>query len=331
MSILLDDVACGLELEYEHFPAFDMVEKMADFHLYWRTIGDGSLRNSGFELVLARPTLGRDLIKAIESLPLVPEMCLSPRGSMHIHINVNDRSITFLYLFLILSALAEKVLWTELPNIRKVVPFCRPSHKTDWYTELCRFMSQTPIPRSVDFGGLRSWYDRLCNFRELFYNRYFSINLSAIAKFGSIEFRMFPPTTSHSEIVQTVNFVLTAYAMADKVIDNKNEYTQGAEIYEVFRKNLQDSAWLFEFFEQLGGDASKWPEIRRAWKSMICKLPLGLPLVDVNEESNNIPDRDENLIVTDSNLELTPLDIVTSETLRTSLDNLLPDFMNIGE
>lgn len=166
----------GIELETEGVSVNDL-----PYSGYWRYDIEPSLRGYSAEFVLRDPLAGDDLDHALNVLSeLTEDTRLSERCSLHVHIDAGDLPLTQVYNVCIAYAIFEKVLYSLSGN-RYYNKFCVPVGLS---SELRRYIASLYVNR------LRVSEDY----------RYGGLNLNALSKFGSLEFRMHEGTLDMDEL-----------------------------------------------------------------------------------------------------------------------------------
>lgn len=163
----------GIELELEN--VLD-----ANATKYWKVKGEESLRD-GVEFVLKKPIPLKEIKPALISLDLQLKKNkprLSFRTSTHIHINVQELTITGLYNFLGFYYLVEDILVRTQGPLREGNLFC------------LRMSDAEGVLTSI-IHGIRSNQHFLC--MESSEHKYAALNLATIRTFNSAEFRFFRP------------------------------------------------------------------------------------------------------------------------------------------
>lgn len=148
----------------------------------WKTVGDGSLRG-GYEYVFVRPLTLEDAKKATSKLKSLiyadeysPEF--SFRTSVHVHINCTDMEWKHIQNFIYIYFLLENLLVDFCGEGRKCNRFCLRIEDAEGAIPSLAPLFSRDAPSN---GLLRS----LANDRL----RYASLNVQALQKFGSLEFR----------------------------------------------------------------------------------------------------------------------------------------------
>jgi hypothetical protein len=156
---------------------------------YWLAKPEGSLRG-GMEYIFRAPV-------PIKTVPLVaglfgkimdkstPE--ISIRCSTHIHVNVTRLTVRELYNAIAGFYLFESLLVATQPPKRRGNLFCLQMEDTEYtFTSIAEHLeeeTENVLYYSID------------------HNRYAALNLSAIQKFGSLEFRFLDAFTKPSDII----------------------------------------------------------------------------------------------------------------------------------
>lgn len=212
---LVSTTNLGVEIELEnisnHIPS-------RDFLRYWKIVDDGSLRDNGAEFVFKAPLGGLDVVHALQELEqfittndITPQ--LSDRTSVHVHMDIRDITTEQLFNIILTYTFAERVLMRFCGESRIDNNYCVPLSKTSstFLSRIGRFKDKkTDFLRSVrEFGDG---------------NRYAALNLGAISRYGSIEFRGFRGEYKSSELLPWVNMLLSIreYALREDI--NFNEF-----------------------------------------------------------------------------------------------------------
>ncbi len=161
----------GVEIEVEGAGLVEVNNK------YWNSVHDGSLRGESFEYVFKKPLIQKDSDIALGSL----RECLkgsilkfSFRTSVHVHVNVQELEYTQLLNMIYTYLLIEEPLMTFCGKERKGNRFCLRLQDAEGILD-----TLIPMFRVMDYiGDIRE--DEI---------RYSAINLAALQKFGSLEFR----------------------------------------------------------------------------------------------------------------------------------------------
>lgn len=182
----------GVEIEVED------LEQQGSVAPYWTTHQDGSLRN-GVEFVLAGPTGGRQLTEAINAFfDAGMRYNISPRTSVHIHINVSDNMtvdqfrnmFTIMYLF-------EPAVFRWADENRKWCGYCSPL--TDLTPQRIINILNDSREEMRFVTAVRGDGNS---------DRYYGFNVAAYHRHGTVEFRYFPCTTDRAKVIEWIKFCM---------------------------------------------------------------------------------------------------------------------------
>ncbi|NIP41352.1 MAG: hypothetical protein GWO28_01230 [candidate division Zixibacteria bacterium] len=170
----------GIEIELERMRNASELEMK-----YWRLVNDGSLRNHGIEFVLTQPLGGADIPRALSELEKAIlkgrfDPSLTDRTSVHVHMDVRELSNTELSKLIILYTIFERVLFQYAGPHRWGNIFCMPIE----YAQL-----QIPILTDIPENDGHLFADAVFSGSRGI-DRYSALNLLALPRFGSLEFRM---------------------------------------------------------------------------------------------------------------------------------------------
>lgn len=147
---------------------------------YWNLIHDGSLRLNGHEAVLKEPINIGDLEKALDDFQAAVKACKmkfvenSRRTSVHVHINVAEKRIIDVYNIISCYWIVEPLLVAFSGDHRRGNNFCLSATEAEG------------IVFDVCEGAKTSrHFDHVLGED----NRYGALNIAALGKFGSLEFR----------------------------------------------------------------------------------------------------------------------------------------------
>lgn len=196
----------GLEIEVENTPYRDIPLLSG-----WRMENDGSLRNSGAELI-SPPA---DFAYLEYTLPIQlgflrsknKKLDFSWRTSTHVHVNVRPLQVRQLYLLLLLYLVFEKALFRFSSWDRTDSIFCVPVSQTP-YVEMLRALIHSKDGFVQEIG---EW------------QKYSALNLSRLRDYGTVEFR-------HMGGADDLNRVLTWL----KIIHNLIEFVSLAVDFKAF-------------------------------------------------------------------------------------------------
>lgn len=199
-GIMVTGDPVGVEVEIENNSS-SRVDRLSN----WNVVGEGSI--NGFEAVLSQPMGGLHLVQALQELEdalseRTQEQMFSEMTSTHIHINVTDLTADELFSFITLAIMFEPVLYNYVAPHRNKNHFCLPMSDAD--DVLVRLAQVVMAHRRGDLS--RGHFSTRFSMNQC---KYAGINLSSIARYGSLEFRMHQGTSRTTDIIRWVNILLT--------------------------------------------------------------------------------------------------------------------------
>lgn len=230
----LQDQLMGVEIELErlHNPGAQLPPE-SYYNPDWVSVSDGSLRN-GREYVLSSPMSGYDLSSAIHRLLSWDGFKRHPYGSTHIHMDMTEDDVTLpvLQTMIALVFLFEDAIFKLADPQRE---WCGFTNRLTTAPE--RMLSAVFDPSVVDSSS--EAFDRLFAFTRDG-ERYYGLNLNALNKYGSIEFRYFPTAENAGELLSWISLVQSfkkaALALGDvkaveRVIEDDASLTEFVATY----------------------------------------------------------------------------------------------------
>lgn len=224
----------GIEIELEGTPLPTTVRAAKDTPNYWRVETDGSLRGEAREYVLDNPIHRNEINPALSQLYTALKKATledSGRAGVHVHINVRDLTFVQMYNFVMLYLVFEKVLVKFCGESREGNLFCLRSVDAEYLLYLL-----IKVIRNGSVGDLGT--------NEI---RYASINLTALRKYGSLEFRAMRSPVEQEVIEDWAGVLL-------QLKDSALTFTQPEELligvsemggYDFARRHLGDYIRLF--------------------------------------------------------------------------------------
>lgn len=241
----LPNCLTGLEIEVETTPNSVMP---SSFFPYWNRIKDGSLRN-GHEYVLAMPLKGDALAQAIHELFAEPTRFeRSATGSTHIHLDMFEEGVVqdTIKMMVLLMYTFESAIFAIADRGRE---WCGYTNKLTSAPDVVvgAVLNASEDDNYMEFAALCQ--DRLGH-QQL--GRYYGINVMALAKYGSLEFRYFPTATSPEELIDWItlcqNFKLAAMQLG--TVERFIEVLESEELYDEFLTTYF-SKWKDVFMQEL--------------------------------------------------------------------------------
>lgn len=195
----------GIEVEVEG-------ENLPPATASWRVDQDRSLKSAeNAEYVLRKPASYVGAIKNLRTLyeSLNKEgtaMYESVKAGVHIHINVQDYSLTELFNFVTTYLLFEEVLVSYCGEYREGNLFCLRVSDAPYVIDYI-----TKAIKNKEFTKLDDNDIRYC-----------SINLMSLHKYGSLEFRAMRSTPDLSVVINWINLLLCVKKYASTLTTPKN-------------------------------------------------------------------------------------------------------------
>lgn len=198
----------GVEIEFEHNHLFD--QNMQDLiRNYWNWTDDGSLRDGGSEIVFRGPLSGDDVAMALSAAEKALNKCrFSHRTSVHVHVDIRDITAPSLYRYILLYITLEEALFGICGRHRESNNFCMSAYSANGLIALLAGINPSRVVASI--LGM-----------DTAHFRYAAVNIDAVRKFGSLEFRGHEGTCSKERIQLWINLLLAMkhYAVRTKNIE----------------------------------------------------------------------------------------------------------------
>lgn len=197
----------GIELEAESV----YVGTLAPLTLAgWTMDRDGSLRNDGREFVLSQPLAGSSLTRAIHTLfemqsPARGQMLryqVNPRAGTHVHINWIENTVGSAAALIALMYMIEPLVYSWADEDRAWCSYCNP------LSDIPASVLNKLLRMDDDEDDEDEWLLREIDDEAV--GRYHGLNIVALAKYGTFEFRYFPSTARQTDMIKWVKFVQLA-------------------------------------------------------------------------------------------------------------------------
>lgn len=204
------DIGIELEIEGENLPK--------EFS-GWHVKPEGSLRGKGgrqvspgenapdipFEYTFQKPvgvSAAETKLRALHKALTTGEtkVTLTPRGSTHIHVNMQHETVRTVFGFIIIYAIIEPALLRLCGPKRNGNLFCLPTYECGELAFAAGKMAAALIV------GLNQWPARR--------GRYASLNTDALLQFGSLEVRCFPNEIDPDKIMEWVKWLINIRDLA---------------------------------------------------------------------------------------------------------------------
>lgn len=175
----------GLEIETEASQGYEEVENLRKF---WRAEPDGSLRNVGVEYIFSRPYNPgskeyEEALRLFAALAKKAPFVDSVYTSVHVHLNMNDKTLLHLVNFIALYWLFEEALTEYCGDYRNGNLFCLKTHNAE-----ASYKNIQDLIRAIDAGTGPTFVSRLDNNRF----KYSGLNIVPLRNLGSVEVRTHP-------------------------------------------------------------------------------------------------------------------------------------------
>ena len=212
----------GIELEHEgEFPSRNAAG--------WTSSHDGSLGGNGREFV-SRVFGRKELDKLVDTwyneIAEHSNISEATNTSTHVHVNVSDLPVYKLYPVLAAYMMVEPLLFTLCREDRMGNNFCAPVfNNAPFLSKVTRNLFQQRVPLTINN------------------ERYSSLNLASLSKFGTLEFRQMHALSDPYEIK---NWVTCLY----NLVQNSSKRT----VDDMYKQVIEDS--FPNFVESLFGPVS---------------------------------------------------------------------------
>jgi hypothetical protein len=191
-KLALGKCLTGIEIECENVKILELPPE--DWAAQWKTDKDNSLRGSALEFILKEPLFGDDLVQALAGFcnwAKEKKFESNYRTGLHIHIDVRNLELNQLVAMVVYYALFEKVLFRYIGNNREGSIFCMPFYKAEGAVPR---IVQAFKAKGKDMKSVAGMIDR-----------YGALNLNALSKYGSVEWRHFQTSFEIETIIDWIN------------------------------------------------------------------------------------------------------------------------------
>lgn len=214
----------GLELEYENTDgSMPMLKR-------WRLEGDHSLRDGGLEFISSplRPSqIDEEVVNMVEAAKGCKAK-VTQRCGMHVHINCTHLTWNELYKFVVYYVLLEPSLFAHYAPGREISHFCVPTWSNTslvhfMYMDGMRLRTGIKIPNtsrsnwskaSMYLTGTGMASSSQGSLKMLRTPKYAALNVAALMKFGTLEFRQAPSTLDPKRISEWTKLLLRIQRVA---------------------------------------------------------------------------------------------------------------------
>ena len=261
----------GIEIEVEGSNIF--VNKME----HWKVIRDGSLRGKeSAEYVLTSPVKRKEIPKVLKYIKNIwkENGCLinenSPRTSVHAHINVQDVSFSNIINYFCLYSIFEEALVKFCGTEREGNLFCLRLKDADSLIDALVYIIKKQNWKNLSTDTIR----------------YASLNMAAIPKYGSMEFRAMRGTTDIS-LIQTWVYLLL------RLKDQALNFNKASDIVSLLSQSGEEQ-FLYTILGKYA-DMIHFPNINRSIREGVRRIQeiAYTPIEEKKIEKNEINHIDE--------------------------------------
>ncbi len=221
-SLLDHTTLIGIEIEVENIR-----EGIETSPVVWSTREDNSLRNHGMELV-SNALLGEQIGYALEdAVRHIPEDAqFSQRTSVHIHMNVRDRTPDEIAKIMLVAFALERMMYRFVGKNRDRNIFCIPMYEIPNANALFKSIQNIARTGRVQGEG----------------HRYSGLNFEPLTSFGTLEFRHLGGTKDAVKIMQWINLILSlkryaCHVTTDTLVDQILSLNTNSQ-YKVFAASV---------------------------------------------------------------------------------------------
>lgn len=261
----IPDQYIGIEIEMEEYSAAQVRTHRNAGSPFWTEHEDGSLRN-GTEMVLSQAMMGTSLREAISYFfATFTTYVATPRTSIHVHVNMrqDEETVEGVRNMIALYYMYEDAFFTLADDNRKWCSYCNAFEDTP-PAILEAFMN----PKASTEGLTMSLHaSAVVN-----QNRYYGLNLNALSKFGTIEFRHFPLVHEEGRLIDWIKLIMELKAAANRMAD------EGNTPWSVFVQP-EDLDKLCDYMPLFGSQLLNLVPSSRAFHRMVSVQNLGTPTV----------------------------------------------------
>lgn len=195
-SLVIPEAKVGIEIEFENWDGRNPTQ-------LWEDVDENSVRNEGREFITRGGMVGQQIIDAVDEFcSLAKEKNYSegtPRAAIHIHVDCTDLDIEKGELATLVSlySIMEHALFSYAGEWRRACGFCDALEDSEADLEsLGKAMYDTQGKQLASV---------LAN---NYLHKYQALNLLALYKYGTVEFRILPTTFDSKRILTWINLLL---------------------------------------------------------------------------------------------------------------------------
>lgn len=220
-TLVLPETYMGLEFEIENYPRNTPLG--ADIQNFWAIKEDHSLRNSGMEFVFNQPLFGKDITSALDAFlawQKKTKIQTSVRTGLHVHLDVRELPVRSLVSFLMIYTSMEPLIYRWVGAAREESNFCVPFYYSDESLRGAFSIISGLMEDDSEMSKSGAHKGTARHHSERF-ERYSGLNLQALYRFGSVEFRQMPMIFDRERIVDWMNIILSIKKLAKSMEANE--------------------------------------------------------------------------------------------------------------
>lgn len=244
----------GLEFEFENPEQHAILNEELREISWYEHKNDGSLRDNGIEFVLREPMFGEDIFDAVTGMcnfARRKRLVTNYRTGLHVHLDVRDMEQEELRRLVAFYCLLERPLFEFIGPHRWDSNFCVP---------VIRHASQLNEIRNICTTDNKAAVKDTAKAIQ----RYSALNLNALARFGSVEFRHAECMTDPEKINNWVAVIMSIKKAAQTARFNTT-YEAIAQFSMLGAHRFsRDVIGVPDFFLEFCTDADMWEGVHVA-------------------------------------------------------------------
>lgn len=255
---------CNTGLEFEAENVRNPLPIDVDEAGFWEQKADGSLRGAGMEYVLREPLFGNDLIKATRWLcdwASTERLEANYRTGLHVHIDCRNMDTAQLVTMVVLYALYEPIIYDWVGDDREGSIFCMPFYKAEGVLK-----EIVDAVNSKD--NIRLQAERI--------DRYAGLNLNALSRFGTVEWRHMKTTFNFERVRKWINICQSfkKYARANPL--------KPVDLVDELSKSGTDKMFAGIVGSELAAEMWRWDSNHKVWRTGMAVAQEIITLLDGN-------------------------------------------------
>lgn len=251
----IPDQHVGVEIELEGQSRKEMNAHEDRGAPFWAAHEDGSLRE-GIEYTLNQPLMGTALREAINYFfDNFTKFTASPRTSIHVHMNMrqDNETVEGLRNMVVLYYMYEDAFFQIADENRKWSSYCNA------FEDNPPALLEAVVDPTMSIEALQL---TLAQSARTNVNRYYGLNLNALSKYGTIEFRHFPLVDNRERLIDWLKLIMELKLAANTMAET------GLSPWDVFQ-TPDDVVKLAEYMPQFGNLLLGHVDAGRAFTRMV--------------------------------------------------------------